>query len=721
VIIFRTQEAQGGHGHLKREALPWWSLPILGGLGFVWLWRGVLAGRLGMPVSAGGPEWVSSSWWTWFAHPAFAPAALVLGLAGKMLIVPINAVLGWLFRGFNRAFDAATEVYAWTIGKMLRVSALVLLGYGGLLALTVYGLDKAPKGFIPQQDQGRLILGVQLPDSASLQRTQEVMAKVSEIALATPGVAHMVGITGMSFVIQTSASNVGSGFIVLKPFHERQAPGLGADAIMRKLRREFVRKIKEADVFVRNSSPIPGLGAAGGFKLMVEDRGGRGLAMLQEQTDHLVDVMKQHSELSTASTQFRSSVPQLYLDIDRTKAQALGLSFQDVNQTLSMGLGSLYVNSFNAFGRHWQVNVQLEGSFRNRPEHINLLQVRNKWGQMVPMGTLVKTREVGGPISVTRYNLYQTAAISGNVPAGVSTGDTIAAINRIADENLPLSMKADWTEVMFLQIRAEEKSPAAFTFALSAISVFLALAALYESWLLPMAVILVVPMCLLCSLGGVLGTGRDVNIFVQIGLVVLVGLACKNAILIVEYAKEKHMEGWSRADATVEACRLRLRPILMTSLAFIIGVIPLAIASGAGSEMRRSLGIAVFYGMVGVTLFGIFLTPVFFYVIQGLSEAWQLVTAAVRWVGSTVVGGASGAGLGYLLARADVLPMQRALWGCGAAGVLGTMAFLSFRFSVFRFQRRRRKPGGPPPDDESFDTGPSAVPEERESPMTAEH
>ncbi len=278
---------------------------------------------------------------------------------------------------------------------------------------------------------------------------------------------------------------------------------------------------------------------------MVEDRGGRGLQALQEQTDRLIDAM-QDAGLTSASTQFRSLTPQLFLDVDRDKAESLGLTFNDVNQTLSMYLGSLYVNSFNQFGRHWQVNIQLEGAYRNRPEDINLLQVRNKCGQMVPLGTLVGVREIGGPISVTRYNLYASASITGNLGTGTSSGETIKAINRLADETLPLSMKADWTEVMLLQIRAEEDNPPLVVFTLSAVAVFLALAALYESWLLPLAVILVVPMCLLSSVIGVLGTGRDVNIFVQIGLVVLVGLACKNAILIVEYAKEKHLEGWSR-------------------------------------------------------------------------------------------------------------------------------------------------------------------------------
>ncbi len=687
VIIFRTQETRrrqphangNGHGHaheLEREALPWWAFAILGGLISVRLGREWIAARLGLPPAT------EAEWFSWGYLAAFAPGAIAGGVVGRVVIRPANAILGALFRGFNRAFDAATNLYGWIVGKLLRVSVLVLIVYGGLLGLTVWALDRAPKGFIPQQDQGRLILNVQLPDASSLQRTEAAMAKVVKIAQATPGVRHTVAIAGMSFLLQTTASNFGSMFIVLDPFPDRQKPGLHAEDIMRRLRREFAKQVREADVVVRNSAPIPGLGVAGGYKLIIEDRGDRGLAALQEQTDDLVDAMKRQPGLNSASSQFRSHVPQLYLDIDRTKAEALGLSFDDVNQTLSMGLGSLYVNSFNAFGRHWQVNVQLDGPFRARPETIHMLQVRNKWGQMVPLGTLLKVREIGGPISVTRYNLYRSSAITGNLAQGVSSGETIQAIDAMTAERLPLSMKAEWTEVMFLQIRAEERNPAAFTFGLSAVAVFLALAALYESWLLPMAVILVVPMCLLCSLGGVLWTGRDVNIFVQIGLVVLVGLACKNAILIVEYAKEKHADGWSRAEATVEACRLRLRPILMTSMAFIIGVIPLAIASGAGAEMRRSLGIAVFYGMVGVTLFGIFLTPVFFHVILGLSEAWRLVTTAARWTVSTLIGGLSGAGLGYLMARAEVVALNRALWIGGASGILATLAVLGIHRRV---------------------------------------
>ncbi len=605
-------------------------------------------------------------------------------MVGWIIIRPVNAVLGWLFRGFNRLFDGMTEVYGWIVGRSLRMSVIVLMIYGGLLFLTYGTFKRAPLGFIPEQDQGRLILSVQLPDSASLQRTKEQVALVEKICLATPGVAHTVGLAGMSFLLQANASNFGSMFIVLDPFGERQAPELTANGIMARLRKEFKAKVPDADVAVRNSSAIPGLGTAGGYKLIIEDRGGRGFVDLQRETDELVAAMKKQPGLATASTQFRSKTPQLYLDIDRTKAESLGLSFDDVNQTLSMFLGSLYVNSFNEFGRHWQVTVQLDGDFRDRLEKINLLQVRNKWGGMVPMGTLVKVRQVGGPVSVTRYNLFTSAQVTGSLAPGVSSGETIAAVNRLTDEILPLSMKAEWTEVMFLQIKAG--NTAMYVFALSVVSVFLALAALYESWALPLAVILVVPMCLLCSLLGVLSTGREVNIFVQIGLVVLVGLACKNAILIVEYAKQKHMEGLPRYEATLEACKLRLRPILMTSFAFIVGVVPLMVASGAGAEMRRSLGIAVFSGMVGVTLFGIFLTPVFFSVIQGLSETRLFSAQTTRWVGSTLAGGGIGLGIGYLLERLKIVHSE---WSqtIGACAGMMLMLILMDIFSRLRSQR----------------------------------
>jgi multidrug efflux pump len=711
VMIFKTEQgAHGGH-EFKREALPWWIFGVVGGVLAVWYGPHFLGGRFGLPaIPAGLNEAEAAKQMSWGVTALYFAPGVVLGATiGWLVIRPVNAVLGWLFRGFNRLFDAVTSVYGWTVGKMLRVSFLVLLVYGGLLALTYSTFQRAPTGFIPQQDQGRLICDIQLADSLSLQRTQEVMAQVESIAREDPGVAHAVALAGMSFLLQSNSSNLGSMFLVLKPFDERKIPivdpkdknkriRLQAEDIISRLLKEYPRRVKDAVVRVRNSSPIPGLGVAGGFKIMVEDRGGRGLEVLQAQTDALTRRLGAQPGLDDVSTGFRSRTPSLFLDVDRTKAEALGLSFDDVNQTLGMYLGSLYVNSFNFFGRHWQVTVQLEGDYRKRVEDINLLQVRNKWGQMVPMGTLLNVREVGGPIVVTRYNLYTAAAITGNMGAGTSSGDAINTVNTTTNETLPISMTGEWTELMFVQIRAG--NTAIFVFMLAVTAVFLALAALYESWSLPLAVILVVPMCLLCSVSGVLYTGRDVNIFVQIGLVVLVGLACKNAILIVEYAKQKHMEGLPRYEATLVACQLRLRPILMTSFAFIIGVIPLVVASGAGSEMRRSLGIAVFSGMVGVTLFGIFLTPVFFSVILGFSETSLFDSVAMRWGGSTLVSGLAGSGMGYLfakIARAGVGRMYWAIGLGGTAGVLAAVVALGIHERIRSQSSLARQAHSPPP------------------------
>jgi multidrug efflux pump len=559
-------------------------------------------------------------------------------------------LFAWLF---NKTFGAGTSLYAWSVGKLMRVHLLVLLVFAGLFGLTIWTFNVAPKGFIPQQDQGRLIVNVQLPDAASLERTQAAVEKIDQICRETPGVAHTVANCGMSFLLQANSPNYASMFVVLKPFDERQSPELRDTAIMAKLRKRWAAEVDDAIVTVFGAAPVPGLGSAGGFKFLVEDRGGLGVLSLEGQMDQLVEKFKKLPYLADARTNFRSRIPQYRADVDRAKCAALGVSVQDVNQTLSMNLGSLYVTSYNDFGRHWQVTVQAEGQYRNQPEDIHLFQVRNSAGQMVPLSTLVKVREVGGPISVTRYNLYTAAAINGNVLPGTSDGDAIAAVNRVADETLPLSMRIEWTELMFMQIRAG--NTAIYVFILSVISVFLALSALYESWSLPLAVILVVPLCLLCSVAGVLFTNRDVNIFVQIGLVVLVGLACKNAILIVEFAKHLHDQGTPVFNATKEASRLRLRPILMTSFAFIFGVVPLMLASGAGAEMRRSLGTAVFSGMLGVTAFGIFLTPVFFYVIQGASEAKLFQSDRVKLVLSYSIGGGLGAVIGFLLARLHVI------------------------------------------------------------------
>jgi multidrug efflux pump len=669
VLIFKDVGEKGHAAERRNEALPWWFFGVLGGLLSAWLGPSLL----GVSHSEVSSDSLASpgqvvQWVAWFT-----PAAVVCGAAGRLLIRPVNAALAWLFRGFNRLFDGLTAAYGWAIGKLLRLSLAVLLAYCGLLVLTYWTLQRAPTGFIPQQDQGRLITNIQLPDSASLERTKLAVKEIEQIARKTAGVAHTVCISGLSFLMQANSPNFASMFIVLDPFEERRSPDLSDTAIMARLRREWARRVKDASVTVYGAAPIPGLGVAGGFKLVVEDQGSLGIGTLQEGTDTLVRRLQAMPGLTSVATQFRSNIPQLYLDIDRAKVAALGVSFDDLNQTLSMYLGSLYVNSYNEFGRHWQVTIQAEGAFRHRVEDISLLQVRNKWQQMVPLGTLVQPREIGGPVSMTRYKLYNSATINGNVQA-VSTGEAIAAIEAVAAVNLPRSMRAEWTELMYMQIQAG--NTALYVFLLSVVCVFLALAALYESWSLPLAVILVVPLCLLCSVAGVLSSQRDVNIFVQIGLVVLVGLACKNAILVVEYARQLHLQGRPIFEVTHEASRLRLRPILMTSFAFVFGVIPLVDAAGAGAEMRRSLGIAVFSGMLGVTLFGVFLTPVFFYVIQGLSETRLFASAKVQWIGSAVLGGGLGLATGYLMARLGVASLPRAMGIGGSMGILAALAAL---------------------------------------------
>ena len=437
----------------------------------------------------------------------------------------------------------------------------------------------------------------------------------------------MVSMSGSSFLLQANSPNFASGFIVLKPFDWRLKRGLSdvvdhGTSSARHGRRSARRRYHRPRRIAR-------AGARRGGRLQIHGRGprlGKGQrrrAGVPQPANHAprssLTTSTRQPSVSKAKTQFRANTPQLFLDIDRSKVFSLGCSLDDVNQTLDMQLGSVYVNSYNAFGRHWQVTVQADDHFRDRESDIGLFAVRNNQNQMVTLGTLTAPRLIGGPISITRYNLYASAAVTGNVQGGYSTGDTIHDVDAEAAQKLPISMRADWTELMFLQVRAGNSGM--YIFALAVLFVFLALSALYESWALPAAVILVVPLCLLCSLAGVLFTGRDVNIFVQIGLVVLVALACKNAILIVEFGKQLTLQGQPRFAATQEASRLRLRPILMTSFAFIFGVLPLAVATGAGAEMRRSLGVAVFYGMLGVTVFGIFLTPVFFYVIQGLGES----------------------------------------------------------------------------------------------------
>jgi hydrophobe/amphiphile efflux-1 (HAE1) family protein len=501
---------------------------------------------------------------------------------------------------------------------LLRGSLLVLLVYGGLLVLTYFEFTEAPTGFVPQQDKGYLLLNVQLPDSASVERTQKVIAHIERIARATPGVEHTVGVSGQSLILNANAPNLGSMYVLLKQFGQRSGPGLSADAIAATLREKCQQEVRGAIVTTFGAPPIDGLGTTGGFKLIIEDRGNLGPGELQRVSDQIVARGNKTPELEGVYNSSRASTPWLYLEIDRTKCMALGVLVSDVFSTLQVYLGSYYVNNFNEFGRIWQVNVQADPRFRDRIREIRLLQVRNNNGQMIRLATVLDVRNTSGPVSVMRYNMYSATAITGNTSPGTSSGEGVTLMQEIAGQELPQSMAYDWTELTYLQLEAG--NTAIYVFALAVVFVFLVLAAQYESWTLPLAVILVVPMCLLCSIVGVRLAGMEVTIFTQIGFVVLVGLASKNAILIVEFAKQQREAGKSPLEATLEAVRLRLRPILMTSFAFIFGVVPLVIATGAGAEMRRSLGLAVFSGMLGVTLFGIFLTPVFFYVIQWLGN-----------------------------------------------------------------------------------------------------
>jgi multidrug efflux pump len=619
-----------GRGDQGKEALPWWSFALLGGLAAasmlapnVGVWLGLPAGDDGGTTAAGGLKATLLAWGAYFV--LFLPGAVAGGAIGRILIGPVNWALGQFFRGFNWVFHRATRAYGKSVGWSLRLSAIVLLVYVGLIGLTGFGFTRVPTGFIPTQDKGRLVVNVQLPDSASMERTVEVMDKIEKIALDTPGVAHAITNRGRSFVLNAVSSNLGSTFLPLKPFHERRNPALSADAIAAELRRRFRRDVPEARVNVFGAPAVDGLGTAGGFKLMVEAAGDVNFEALQAQADELAAQGNRQPGLVGLYSGFRARTPQLYVDVDRTKVKTMGVQLTDVFDALEAYLASYYVNDFNRFGRTWQVNVQAEASFRTDAEAVKQLKVRNADDDMVPLGAVAEVRDSTGPVQIVRYNMFPAAPVSGASLPGVSTGEVLATMETLT-QRLPRNMTAEWTELSYLQkqssqieqFRDLQQNPFS-AFSLGVVLVFFVLAGLYESWSLPMAVILVVPMCLFSALGGIALAQMDVNIFVQVGFVVLVGLAAKNAILIVEFARDRQQEGATRFDAAVEAARVRLRPILMTSFAFILGVFPLVIAHGAGAEMRRTLGTAVFAGMIGVTLFGIFLTPVFFCVIRRFS------------------------------------------------------------------------------------------------------
>ncbi len=544
---------------------------------------------------------------------------IIVGAVGGWIVGgPLNRILGWSFRKFNNGFNVATNIYTRMVGMLLRVSIIVLLVYGGLLGLTYLGFVRTPKGFIPTQDKGYLLVNVQLPDSASSHRTQQVVRRIEEIAKETPGVNHTVAIAGQSILLNANAPNFGALYVMLKDFHERLSDDLTADAIAARLQSALQSEISDAQINVFGAPPIDGLGTAGGFKIIIEDRGDSGLDSLQNVAEQRIEMGGQTPGLQGLYTSFRANTPWLYLDIDRTQVKTRGVMMSEVFNTLQVYLGSLYVNDFNRFGRTWQVNVQAASGYRSQIDDLKQIKVPSFYGKMVPLASLLKVRQEPGPVLIMRYNMYPSAAINGSPAGGISSGQAIELMEEVVQQDLPRAMRHEWTELALLQLQTG--NTAMLVFLLAVVLVFLVLAAQYESTSLPLAVILVVPMCLLCSITGVLLAHMDINIFTQVGFVVLIGLACKNAILIVEFAKAQRESGVDRLQSTLAACKLRLRPIIMTSFAFILGVVPLVVAEGAGSEMRRLLGTAVFAGMLGVTLFGIFLTPVFYYVIQWFND-----------------------------------------------------------------------------------------------------
>ena len=606
-----------GQGQGHQEALPRLGIAIIGGLLAYLFLVGLIGHLFGIEVGGHGEET--------HADPT-AVMALKIGvfavgvILGYLVARVVNTALGWFFTGFNKAFDFAIAAYGKTVAGLLRIAVIVLLVYGGLIGLTFVGFGAMPKGFIPEQDKGYLVLNAQLPDGAALARTDAVVQKLSEITRHTEGVAYTIDVPGYSTLLSTNISNVGGMFIILDPFEERAGhPELSGPAVAKRLRQQY-QEILTARVGLFNAPPVDGLGSTGGFKLQVQDRRGAGLRALAGAVRNLSFQGSADPGIAGLFSSFSVNQPQLFVDIDREKAKAQKVSLDDINKTLQANLGSFYVNDFTFQNRNWQVNVQADPNDRLRVENIGRLEVRNGNGDRVPLRTLINVRNDSGPAVVNHYNLYPSAEINGNAAPGVSSGQSIAIMDRLADEQLPSTMGYEWTELTLQQLLAEKDVLTKLVFPLAVVFVFLVLAAQYESWSLPLAIILIVPMCLLAAVVGVWVAKLDINIFTQIGLVVLIGLAAKNAILIVEFAKQLEDQGKPRFEATVEACRLRLRPILMTSFAFILGVVPLVLAKGAGAEMRHTLGVTVFSGMLGVTVFGIFFTPVFYSVIRWMTS-----------------------------------------------------------------------------------------------------
>ncbi len=533
----------------------------------------------------------------------------------------LDFFLGWFFFLFEKVFGVSVKFYGWLVGKCIRGAIFVLAFYLFVVFSTGFLFVKIPRNFIPDQDQGWLLVNLLLPDGASLQRTQASMNEIEQAILKIKGVNHTFTTSGYNLLFNAFASNNASMFVILAPFEERKSKDLSASALMQKITSVVKEFNREAKFSVLGAPPIPGIGTAMGFKVMLEDREDVGAAMLQDEIDNLVAKKDTIPGLFIFFSLYQARNPQIFANIDRDQVESLQVVMQDLNNSLNSLVGSLFINNFNAFGRFWQVTVMAEPAYRATIDAVNLIKIQNKAKQMVPLGSMVKMSDSTGANLVIRYNLYRAAPVIGiNLPWILSSGEAIKAVEETSKKTLSPSMGIEWTEMALLQNMEENDFRNKIVFPLSVIFVFLVLSAQYESWALPLAVILVVPVCILCALIGTIVGMTGINIFTQIGLVVLVGLCSKNSILIIEFAKQLTEEGKPIREATIEAAMLRLRPILMTSFAFILGVFPLVIATGAGAEMRRALGVTVFSGMLGVTILGILFTPVFFFVIESLAE-----------------------------------------------------------------------------------------------------
>ena len=537
----------------------------------------------------------------------------------------LEKLLGWLFHPFNRVFKSGSNKYGRAVGKLIGKSAVALAVYAGLIVITLIGFKRVPPGFVPTQDKQYVVAYAQLPDAASLDRTEDVIKRLSDIAAKQPGVQSTVAFPGLSINGFVNKPNAGTVFIGLKPFEDRKSKDESGAAIVAALNQKFFA-IQDAFIAVFPPPAVNGLGSVGGFKMELEDRAGLGQEALYKAAQDLSAKANQTGKFSGVYTSYQVNVPQLFADVDRDRVKQQGIELSDLFATLQIYLGSVYVNDFNRFGRTYQVMAQADAPYRANAEDIAQLKVKNSKGDMVPLGSLINVKQSFGPDQVMHYNAYPSADINGGPAPGVSSGQAVATMEQLAQETLPNGIGYEWTELTYQQILAG--NTAILVFPLCVLLAFLVLAAQYESWSLPFVVILIVPMCLFSAIMGVWLSHGDNNVFTQIGLLVLVGLACKNAILIVEFARDLELQGADPVHAALEACRIRLRPILMTSFAFIMGVVPLVVAFGAGAEMRHAMGVAVFSGMLGVTFFGLLLTPVFYVVVRGLVHKRAQASAA---------------------------------------------------------------------------------------------